>query len=54
MDEQPFWDPVMLEDYLASIELGVDDDQVLELRKRVLDRTIALPRRILREQAESS
>lgn len=32
----------MLEEYLAGIELGVDGDQVLELRRRVLGRSIPM------------
>ena len=42
MDDRDQWDPVMLEDYLAGIELGVDGDQVLEFRRRVLDRLIPM------------
>jgi hypothetical protein len=36
------WDPVELEEYLRVIELGVDGDQVLELRRRVLGRSIPM------------
>jgi len=42
VDDRDLWDPVMLEDYLAGIELGVDGDQVLEFRRRVLDRLIPM------------
>jgi hypothetical protein len=40
--DQDLWDPVELEEYLRSIELGVDGDQVLELRRRVLGRSIPM------------
>lgn len=40
MDDRDLWDPVMLEEYLLGIELGVDGDQVLELRRRILGRSI--------------
>ncbi len=39
MKDRDDWDSVMLEDYLASIEIGVGDEQVLEIRRKVLDRT---------------
>lgn len=42
MNDRDGWDPVMLEEYLAGIELGVDGDQVLELRRRVLGRSIPM------------
>lgn len=42
MEDRDLWDPVMLEEYLAGIELGVDGDQVLELRRRVLGRSIPM------------
>lgn len=32
----------MLEEYLLGVELGVDGDQVLELRRRVLTRSIPM------------
>ena len=32
----------MLEEYLLGVELGVDGDQVLELRRRVLARSIPM------------
>jgi hypothetical protein len=42
VEDRELWDPVMLEEYLAGIELGVDGDQVLELRRRVLGRSIPM------------
>jgi hypothetical protein len=42
VDDRDLWDPVMLEEYLARIELGVDGDQVLELRRQVLGRSIPM------------
>ena len=42
MDDRDLWDPVMLEEYLLGVELGVDGDQVLELRRRVLARSIPM------------
>ncbi len=42
MEDRDLWDPVMLEEYLAGIELGVDGDQVLEIRRRVLGRSIPM------------
>ncbi len=42
MDDRELWDPVMLEEYLLGVELGVDGDQVLELRRRVLARSIPM------------
>jgi hypothetical protein len=42
VEDRELWDPVMLEEYLAGIELGVDGDQVLELRRRVLGRTLPM------------
>ena len=40
--DRDVWDPVELEEYLRLIELGVDGDQVLELRRRVLSRSIPM------------
>lgn len=40
--DRDLWDPVELEEYLRLIELGVDGDQVLELRRRVLGRSIPM------------
>jgi len=31
------WDPVMQEDYLASLDLTVGDELVLEVRRKVID-----------------
>ncbi len=31
------WDPVMQEDYLASLDLTIGDELVLEVRRKVLD-----------------
>ena len=42
MDDRDLWDPVMLEEYLLGVELGVDGDQVLELRRQVLARSIPM------------
>ena len=42
MSDRDVWDPVMLEEYLAGIELGIDGDQVLEFRRRVLGRSIPM------------
>lgn len=42
VDDRDLWDPVELEEYLRLVELGVDGDQVLELRRRVLTRSISM------------
>lgn len=42
VDDRDLWDPVMLEEYLLGVELGIDGDQVLELRRRVLGRSIPM------------
>lgn len=42
MDDRDLWDPVMLEEYLLGIELGVDGDQVLELRRKILSRSFPM------------
>jgi len=42
VDDRDLWDPVMLEEYLLGVELGVDGDQVLELRRQVLARSIPM------------
>jgi len=42
VDDRDLWDPVMLEEYLLGIELGVDGDQILELRRRVLGRSFPM------------
>lgn len=33
------WDPVMQDDYLAEIDLTIEDELVLEVRRQVLDKT---------------
>jgi len=33
------WDSVMQEDYLAEIDLTIDEELVMEIRRRVLDKT---------------
>lgn len=33
------WDPVMQEDYLAEIDLTLDDELIMEIRRQVLDKT---------------
>ncbi len=40
MDDRDAWDPVMLEDYLASIDLRLGEEQLLEIRRKVLDRAV--------------
>ena len=42
MDDRDLWDPIMLEEYLSGIELGVDGDQVLELRRKVVRYSIPM------------
>ena len=42
VNDRELWDPVMLEEYLAGVELGVNGDQVLELRRRVLGLSIPM------------
>jgi len=32
------WDPVMQEDYLAEIDLTLDEELIMEIRRRVLDK----------------
>lgn len=36
MDGTDGWDPVLLEEYLASADVEVAEDQLLEVRRRVL------------------
>lgn len=52
MNDREEWDPVMLEEYLAAVELGVDGEQVLELRRRVLSRSLPLMIRGYGESAD--
>ncbi len=33
------WDPVMQEDYLAEIDLTLDEELIMEIRRQVLDKT---------------
>lgn len=42
MNDRDDWDPVMLEDYLATIDIRLGDEQVLEIRRRVLDRAASV------------